>query len=101
VTLMLSLSPATEADLRRQASASGQDPAKYAADILEYAVRNHIGTLGEISDDERRRLQEAARELLRRSEEIAGTLKGPTITDFKQSMDEIMLEKARKRGLAL
>ena len=98
---MLNLSPAMEADLRRQASASGLDPAQYAAGIVEYAVRNNIGLNGEISADEQRRLQEAARELLRRSKEITATLNGPTITDFKETMDEIMLEKARKRGLAL
>jgi hypothetical protein len=98
MALTIQLPPESELKLRRQAAAVGRDAAEYASDIIRSAVDLNADPSPAI---DRTRLQQAVRELLRRSAELLPSLSGPIVADPKKAWSEFMEEKARKQGLQL
>ena len=99
MTLTIKLPPESESKLRRQAAAAGRDVSEYAAQIVQDAIEEEVAP--RVPPIDPSKLQQAVRELLQRSADLASTLTGPVITDPKKAWGEIMDEKARKQGLQL
>lgn len=103
MTLQITISEDAEERLRRRASAQGTTASELAAEIVESALASNESEANTDRADEmeQQRLRVAAEELLWQADRLAPVLDKPPISDMEKAFDEIMMERARKKGIRL